>query len=151
MRAARPCGFTLIELLVVLVIMAILAALAMPAYQQHVIRARRSEAQSALLQLMMQQERFHTQNNTYIAFAAGATDAEARQFKWWSGASAPVSAYEIEGKACEGDVISQCVQLLATPGTGQVDQRFHDGDCRTLTLTSAGQRLASGPASGCWP
>jgi len=147
----KRAGFSLIELLVVLVIMCVLAAQAMPAWQQHVIRTKRGEAQSALLKLMMQQERYHTQTNSYIAFAAGATDAEARHFQWWSGASAPVSAYEVEGKACDGELISQCVQLIATPGTAQVDGKFRDDDCGKLTLTSTGLRLASGQATGCWP
>jgi type IV pilus assembly protein PilE len=144
-------GFTLIELLVVLVIMAVLAAQAMPAWQQQVIRTKRGEAQSALLKLMMQEERFHTQNNRYIAFAAGAAEAEARHFQWWSGANPSTSAYEVEGKACDGELIEQCVQVIATPGTGQVDGKFRDDDCGKLTLTSSGLRLASGHATGCWP
>jgi type IV pilus assembly protein PilE len=144
-------GFSLIELLVALVIMAVLAAQAMPAWQQHVIRTKRSEAQSALLKLMMQEERFHTQNNRYIAFAAGATEAEARHFQWWSGASPATSAYELEGKACDGELIEQCVQVVATPGTAQVDGKFRDDDCGKLTLTGTGLRLASGHATGCWP
>ncbi|NVM78934.1 type IV pilus assembly protein PilE [Duganella sp. SG902] len=147
----KPAGFSLMELLVALVIAAILAAYVMPVYQQHIVRTRRGEAQSALLKLMMQQERFHSQHNSYIAFSAGSTDAEARHFQWWSGASAPTSAYEIEGKACDGELISQCVQLVARPGTALVDSRFHDDDCRMLTLTSTGQRIATGPAAGCWP
>ena len=151
MKRAAGDGFSLIELLVALVIVVVLASQAMPAWQQHVIRTKRGEAQSALLKLMMQQERFHTQNNRYIAFAAGATDAEARHFQWWSGASPKTSAYEIEGKACDGEVIEQCVQLVATPGTGQVDGVFRDDQCGDLILTSTGLRLASGPATGCWP
>lgn len=147
----KRAGFSLIELLVVLVVTAVLAAQAMPAWQQHVIRTRRGEGQSALLKLMMQQERYHTQTNSYIAFASGSADPEARHFQWWSGASAPTSAYEIEAKACDGELISQCVQLIATPGTGQVDTRFRDDDCQRLTLTSTGLRLASGPGTGCWP
>ena len=150
MTAVRGAGFSLMELLVALVIMAVLAAQAMPAYQQHVIRTKRGEGRAALLQLMLQQERYHTQTNTYIAFSSGATEPEARHFNWWSGASPTVSAYEIEGKACDGEQISQCVQLIATPGTEQVDRNFRDPDCQRLTLTSTGLRLASGPSTGCW-
>ena len=147
----KRAGFSLIELLVALVILAVLAAQAMPAYQQHIVRTRRSEAQSALLRLMMQQERFHTQNNTYVAFSATSTAPEARHFSWWSGAHPQRSAYEIEGKACAGELIAECVQIVAMPGTAQVDAQFRDRDCEVLTLTSTGLRLASGPASGCWP
>ena len=144
-------GFTLIELLVVLIIIAVLMAAAMPAYSRYVTRTRRTEAQSALLKLMMQQERFYTQTNSYVEFSASNRADEAANFQWWSGASPPISAYEIEGKACDGELISQCVQLVATPGTNQVDSKFHDADCGSLILTSTGQRLASGPATGCWP
>lgn len=151
MTRARQAGFSLLELLIVLVILAVLAAQAMPAFQQHVIRARRAEAQATLLQLMQQEERFYTQTNTYIAFSSGATDPEAHQFKWWSSNGAPTSAYEIEGKACDGEPISQCVQLIATPGTALVDSRFRDDDCRQLKLTSSGLRLATGPSTRCWP
>lgn len=144
-------GLSLIELLVVLVIAGVLAAAAMPAYQQYIVRIRRSEAQSALLTLMMQQERFHSQHNRYVAFSAGDAEPEARHFRWWSGASAAVSAYEIEGKACDGEPIAQCIQIIARPGTALVDSRFRDDDCGVLMLTSTGLRLASGPAPGCWP
>jgi type IV pilus assembly protein PilE len=147
----KRAGFTLIELLVVLVILAVLAAQAMPAYRQHVTRTRRHEAQSALLKLMMQQERFYSQHNTYLAFSSASTETEAQQFQWWSGGSPQSSAYELEGKACDGEQIEQCVQIVAAPGTAMVDHGFHDEDCDVLTLTSTGRRLASGAAAGCWP
>lgn len=147
----KRVGFSMVELLVTLVIVAVLLSHAFPAYQQHVIRTRRGEAHSALLKLMMQQERFHTQHNTYVEFSAGSGGDEARHFQWWSGANASNSAYEIEGKACDGELISQCVQLIARPGTALVDSRFRDDDCRVLKLTSTGLRLASGAAAGCWP
>jgi type IV pilus assembly protein PilE len=150
-QPAAPRAFTLLELLVALVIVAILAAMAYPDLHRHVIRTRRSEAQSALQQLMQQQERFFSQNNTYIAFSSDSTEARARLFKWWSGTSQAASAYEVEGKACDGELVSQCVQLVATPGTAKVDAHFHDTACQQLTLTSSGGKRASGPAEHCWP
>ncbi|MYM41098.1 type IV pilin protein [Duganella qianjiadongensis] len=144
-------GFSLLELLVVLAISSILMALALPAYQHAVIRARRTEGQVALWQLLQQQERFYTQANSYQAFSASATEPEARQFKWWSGSGASNSAYEIEGKACDGEAINQCVQLIATPGTSRVDGRFRDKDCQQLILTSRGKQSATGREERCWP
>ncbi len=147
----KTCGFTLMEMLIALVILALLASQAYPAFHKQVIRARRQEAQSALLRLMQQEERYYTQANTYIEFSSSSTGEQQRQFKWWSGESKSTSGYEIEAKSCEGEQISQCVRLIATPGTTNVDRTFHDTDCEQLTLTSAGLRLASGPADRCWP
>lgn len=144
-------GFSSIELLIVLVVMGILSAVALPAYQRYVIRAKRAEAEAALEQLMQQQERYYTLNNSYIAFSADAQDPAARAFKWWSGTSAATSAYELAGKACDDAPIAECIQLTATPGTDQVDRQFRDDDCQQLTLISTGLRLASGAAARCWP
>lgn len=143
-------GFTLVELMVVLAVAAILAAMAYPGYQQHVVRTRRTEGQVALQALMQQQERYFTQNNRYIAFGAEAEVPDARLFRWWSGASAARSAYEIEGRACDGEDIADCVQLIATPGTARVDRKFRDPTCEQLILTSTGLHLATGPATRCW-
>ncbi|MFC0170573.1 type IV pilin protein [Pseudoduganella danionis] len=144
-------AFSLLELMIVLAIISILMALALPAYQQAVIRARRTEAQVALWQLLQQQERFYTQTNSYQAFSASANEPEARQFKWWSGSGATSSAYEIEGKACDGEQINACIQLVATPGTSKVDGRFRDVACQQLILTSRGRQSASGTEVRCWP
>jgi len=65
-------GFSLIELMIVVVIVAILAAIAVPAYNDSVNKARRSDAQSALLGFAQAMERWNTNRNTYIG--AGDTD-----------------------------------------------------------------------------
>lgn len=146
----RATGFTMLELMAALAILCILAALALPSYHRHVIRAKRVQAQAALLRLMQQQERYFSQNNSYLAFSADSTDPDERLFQWWSGASAAQSAYEIRAEACPGQAIALCVRLRALPGTVRVAP-FADSDCGTLSLTSAGDRAASGPAAQCWP
>lgn len=148
MRIVR--GFTLIELLIVLVLMLLLSAAAYPAYTEFTVRARRTEAQAMLQLLMQQQERYYSSHGSYVAFAADAADEDARAFQWWSGVSAAGSAYEIEGKACDGASILDCVQLVATPGTARVNTAFRDKTCGNLILTSTGLRLATGEASQCW-
>jgi prepilin-type N-terminal cleavage/methylation domain-containing protein len=120
MNGARCKAFSMIELLVVLVILAVLAAQAMPSYQQHVIRARRAEGQAALLQLMQQEERFFTQTNTYIAFSAGVTEPEARQFKWWSSNGRRHGAWPWNGRP------RACTSPAPNPRIGCVIVR--DGD-----------------------
>lgn len=147
-----PRGFSMIELLVVCMIAMVLAAVAAPAWNEHLVRTRRYEAQATMQRLMLQQERYFTQHGSYLAFGAEAKgdDAEQRHFQWWSGATAPASGYEIEGKACDGYTLDSCVQLIATPGTQRVDARFHDADCGQLVLTSSGLRQAAGPQENCW-
>lgn len=143
----RSKGYTLSELMVVLMIISLLAALAFPIFQQYVIRSKRAQAQAALMQLMQQQERDYTKSGSYRAFSA----ADAGPFTWWSGATAARSAYEIRASACAQQALTQCVMLTALPGTDNVDSDFKDAECETLTLDSAGQRRASGPAQRCWP
>ncbi len=146
-----PAGFTLVETMVVLAIMGLLAAVAYPSYARYVVKARRVEAQAALLELLQQQEHYFTQHNTYLAFSADAATPEAGHFKWWSGARAASSAYELRGEACAAQPIERCIVLKAVPGTDRVDASFRDRDCQVLTLSSTGLHTAAGPAPDCWP
>lgn len=146
MKARISAGGTLLGMMVALVIVSILAAVAMPVWSEAVIRMRRSEAQATLQELMEQQERHFTRFNSYAAFSSNS----ASDFRWWSGRNAHSSAYELEGKACDGQQIRDCIQLVATPGTHNVDGSFRDPQCERLILTSSGLHLATGPSRNCW-
>ncbi len=146
----RRAGLSLVELLIALAVAGIIAAAAYPDFGQHVVRQRRTEAQGALQRMMQQQERYYTLHNRYVAFGPESVDADARLFRWYSGASAARSAYEISGRACDNDTIERCVQLVATPGTRRVDANFRDSECEQLILTSTGERRATGPGPRCW-
>ena len=65
MRFYRRAGFTLIEVMVTVGIVAILAAVALPAYRDHVMRGRISEATSNLATMRVRLEQFYQDNRTY--------------------------------------------------------------------------------------
>jgi prepilin-type N-terminal cleavage/methylation domain-containing protein len=69
---SRSGGFTLIELMIVVVVIGILAAIAYPSYQEHVRKARRADAQTALLELAQFMERHYTANGKYLTSANAA-------------------------------------------------------------------------------
>lgn len=70
-RQSKNSGFTLIELMIVVVIIGVLVSIAYPSYQKHMISTRRTDAQSALLQIASQQERFFTECNYYATTLPG--------------------------------------------------------------------------------
>ena len=144
-------GFTLLETLVVLAIVGILAAIAYPGYARHLVKARRVEAQLALVEAMQRQEQYRARHHTYLAFSSSSTDEEGAGFRWWIGARPETSAYELDGYACEGEDIGECIELRARPGTANVDAGFSDPDCGTLTFDSRGAQAASGAGARCWP
>ena len=141
-------GFTLMELLIALTIVALLAAVALPSYQSAICKVRRAEGKSALLRLMQQQEQVYTQRISYVAFSASSLGPDGQLFKWFSGTSPATSSYEIEGVACQGSHIANCVLLVAHPGTAQVNRNFSDPACGALRLDSEGRTGADG--NGCW-
>ena len=58
-------GFTLIELMVAVCIIGILSSIAYPAYTKHILKSRRSDAKTALIDLASREERFFSVNNVY--------------------------------------------------------------------------------------
>ena len=150
-------GFTLIELMIVVAIVAILAAIAYPSYQDSVLKGRRAEARTALLELMQQQERYLTQRGTYLVFsnAAGTTNpaTAATTFKTSAGEGAPPSYY-LSATLCPGSTDArECILVVGTPTRA-------DAAAGNLNLTSTGVKDCTGTAgkSGsapnpriCWP
>ena len=64
-KTQKMLGFTLIELLITIAIVSILASIVYPSYAQYVLTAKRSEAQSILLNLANKQELYYLDHRQY--------------------------------------------------------------------------------------
>lgn len=63
---SKQVGFTFIELIIAVGIIGILARIAIGSYTESVNRAKRSQAQTAVISLAQVMERYFTKNNTYV-------------------------------------------------------------------------------------
>lgn len=160
MKNAR--GFTLIELMIVVAIVGILASVAYPAYTESILKGRRAQARTALLELMQQQERYMTQFNCYLAFTnnanlsptatgtCGGVAPSSVPFKVFAGENEAQAVYRLSAAVCSADDgIDECVRLTATPLKA-------DPKVGELTLTSNGVKGCTGTAKSsnfalCWP
>lgn len=135
-------GVTLIELLTVIVVIAILASIAVPSYRNYLIRAQRTEATTALLQVQTAEEKFYLQNNMY-------TDAVDTDPPNGLGLLATTErGFYAVAIALGPD--NQSYTATATPvaGAGQSD----DTKCTEFSITDSGVRGASGSGGveHCW-
>jgi len=124
-------GFTLIELMIVITIIAILAAVGIPAYQEYVIKAARSDGQGALMGFANAMERHFTTNGTYLgAGAGGGDDGAPTIFSTKSPIDGGSTKYNLTIK---NDITASTYTLVADAVGGQAD----NGD---MELTSTGVR-----------
>lgn len=65
MKHKRAQGFTLVEVLATLAIVALLASIALPSFRNQVVKSRRADAKTTIMEVMQQQETFFTENNSY--------------------------------------------------------------------------------------
>jgi type IV pilus assembly protein PilE len=138
----RMAGVTLLELMAVVMVIGILGIIALPSYRQHVMRAQRTEAKSALLRLATNQERYHLANRTYGTAAqlvsAGLLPANERSER---------GAYQITITGASAITYT----ATATPVAGGAVDMRRDTQCTTFSITAAGVRTASGSdAANCW-
>jgi len=155
MQQNKQYGFTLIELMIVLAIVGILAKIAYPSYQDSMIKSRRADAKSTLLELSVFMERYYTVNGCYNVPTSGACVA---------GNAAPALPFNIAPKsAYNPNVASSTVKanydlsvsaVTPTSFTLSAIPRANAPDtvCGTLTLDNTGAKTenGTGTVADCW-
>lgn len=141
MSRRRMAGVTLLELMVVVVVIGTLSVIAIPSYRQYSMRAQRTEAKAALLQLAANQERFYLQNNTYT------NDLTALGF---TGGKSENGVYTLAINPANTVTFTATATATAGGGTNGVNQTA-DADCATFTINAQGLRTATPDTAGnCW-
>lgn len=131
-------GFSLIELLIAVAIVGIIAKIAYPSYLEHIQKARRSQAEAALISLANALEMYKMQNGG--KYTAGTDPTAAGLLS----DQVPVSGGGTKIYSLAITTVTTSTYLLtATPV--QTDSK-----CGNLTYTQAGVKAASTGATDCW-
>lgn len=151
-KVRRSSGFTLIELMIVVAIVAILAAIAYPAYQEQILKTKRSVAQGALLEIAARQEQHFLDNRTYtddlsdLGYAASTIYFDSNRSPVAAASSDRIYAVSVQTPDGGCPIVS-CYVLQAVPQGSQAS----DTKCGTLTLSSRGEKSATGTRpTSCW-
>ena len=134
----KQLGFTRIELMIVVTIVGILAAVAMPAYQNHTRKARRSEAQQLMLDMVGKQEQYIIDKRAYTDNFSN-TGLNLTSSEWDCTAST--------NTRCDNNFYQIAITLTAGPPIGYLitataqNRQVVDGD---LTLTNLGVKTHNG-------
>jgi len=145
--AGKQRGVSLIELMIVVAIVAIISAFAYPSYQRYVIKAKRTVAQNALLQIADRQQQFFMDNKQ---FAADMTDLGFTADPYVvsdEGNSTVAGDSQAAYSVSLSNVTATTWTATAAPLHGQLSR---DTYCGSLTLTHAAAKGKTGASDDCW-
>jgi type IV pilus assembly protein PilE len=126
----------------VVTVIGILGVVALPSYRQYTMKAQRTDAKAALLQLATNQERFYLANRTYGSVA----DLKAANLLSDTERSER-GAYQITITVAN----TATYTATATPVSGGAFDMTEDARCTSFSITAQGLRTATGSNPGsCW-
>ena len=138
-------GLTLVEMLITLAVIGILGTLAYPSYQDHVMRARRSEAFSALSAVAQAQDRWRAKHTQY---ASSLTDLGVQS------TSSPGRYYQIELQSDASTRHTHYMAIARAVGAQSADSRcavLRMGQHGRQPLRSASNQRGADSTQECWP
>jgi type IV pilus assembly protein PilE len=147
-------GFTLIELMVTVAIVGILAAIAYPSYVQYTTKAKRSAAESFMLNISNKEEQFLLDKRLYFCTTGGGCA------NVLTTSTTPPLPYTVPTEVSGNYTISIIASDSATPLTYIINatpigiQLSRDTKCKNLTLNQNGTKGINGGTSStvtdCW-
>ena len=149
MRQSR--GFTLVELMVTVAILSILATIAVTSYSSQVLKSRRTEAKSALLDLAGREEKLFSTANAYsnleasLGYAAAGSTVVMTNMPFGNNYYTLTAQVPDPGQAA---LIPSTYLLTATPTGSQAN----DTQCGSFSVNQLGQQNITGTttAASCW-
>jgi type IV pilus assembly protein PilE len=140
-------GFTLVELMVVAVIVSLLAAVAIPNYSRYMRKGARAQAKSVMLDTAQRQERYYTNNGTYVSVGTGSGAGGG----WQNYAGSNYAARKYDVTTIAGALGAGTTTDLSSGFTVVADpaNQWSDTECGTLKLDSTGLR-GSKDNTLCW-
>ena len=140
-------GFSLIELMIVVAIVAIISAFAYPSYQRYVIKAKRTVAQNALLQVADRQQQVFMDNKRFAADLTNLGFGANPYVVDDDGASTVAGDAQAVYSLSLTNVTATTWTVTAAPLHGQLSR---DTYCGSLSLTQAGTKGKTGASDDCW-
>ena len=132
----KSSGFTLIELMLTIAIIAILAGIAIPSYQNYILKSRRADGKSAILDAQLKEEKWRTNNVSYTSTLADLVMPTTSVDEYYTVAISNTSATTYKITATHTGV------------------QTADEDCKTLSIDEEGTKTSTNTSNAandvCW-
>jgi type IV pilus assembly protein PilE len=132
-RPARDHGFTLIELMIAMVVLALLLSISIPTYKNQIRKSRRTEAKTALLDIVGREERLYSVTNAYSATPSDLGYAATGVA--WSAVTIGNGYYQIS-------IPVQTATTFTVTATAITTDQLKDTACRSFTIVQTGVQTA---------